>query len=109
MISREIQTRKDNNRAIQINKEIQRTKMIIRESVNVQNETTQWLLFNPTITSDLFSWLHSILLNDFNERGARKEYLCKAERSYLYNVGPDKNFGSPPSPKGTPPTQVEQI
>ena len=64
MISREIQTRKDNNRAIQINKEIQRTKMIIRESVNVQNETTQWLLFNPTITSDLFSWLNSILLND---------------------------------------------
>ena len=38
--------------------------MIIRESVNVQNETTQWLLFNPTITSDLFSWLNSILLND---------------------------------------------
>ena len=65
MISREIQTRKDNNRAIQINKEIQRTKMIIRESVNVQNETTQWLLFNPTITYDLFSWLNSILLNDY--------------------------------------------
>ena len=64
MISREIQTSKDNNRAIQINKEIQRTKMIIRESVNVQNETTQWLLFNPTITPDLFSWLNSILLND---------------------------------------------
>ena len=39
--------------------------MIVRESVNVQNETTQWLLFNPTITSDLFSWLSSILLNDY--------------------------------------------
>ena len=39
--------------------------MIIRESVNVQNETTQWLLFNPTITYDLFSWLNSILLNDY--------------------------------------------
>lgn len=39
--------------------------MIIRESVNVQNETTQWLLFNPTITPDLFSWLNSILLNDY--------------------------------------------
>ena len=26
---------------------------------------------------------------------ARKEYLCKAERSYLYNVGYHKNFPRP--------------
>ena len=29
-----------------------------------------------------------------NVRIGRKEYLCRAERSYLYNVGGDKNFRS---------------
>ena len=43
---------------------------------------------------------------EMNVSMARKEYLCKAERSYLYNVGYHKNF---PRPKGNTSTSGRNI